>query len=89
MLKLHYPALFAGDPVMREAAADLAHRTFELVSFLTDVLGDKTLRGALGRMEAGGFSAARAAAVARLPEFDALRDRAVEIKNHTLAHLDF
>jgi L-lactate dehydrogenase complex protein LldF len=52
-------------------------------------MGDQTLRRALTRMETGGFSAARAAAVARLPEFDALRDRAVEIKNHTLAHLDF
>jgi L-lactate dehydrogenase complex protein LldE len=39
MLKLHYPALFAGDPSFREAAADLARRTYELVSFLTDVLG--------------------------------------------------
>ena len=39
MLKLHYPALFAGDPGLREAASDLARRTYELVSFLTDVLG--------------------------------------------------
>jgi L-lactate dehydrogenase complex protein LldF len=52
-------------------------------------MGDKTLQGSLKRMETGGFGAARAAAVARLPEFDELRDRAVEIKNHTLAHLDF
>lgn len=52
-------------------------------------MGNRTLRGALERMETGGFSAARVAAVARLPEFDELRDRAVEIKNHTLAHLDF
>ncbi|MFY9780943.1 MAG: (Fe-S)-binding protein [Candidatus Baltobacteraceae bacterium] len=39
MLKLHYPALLAGDPSLRDAAADLARRTYELVSFLTDVLG--------------------------------------------------
>jgi L-lactate dehydrogenase complex protein LldF len=52
-------------------------------------MGNRTLRGALERMETGGFSAARVAAVARLPEFDELRDCAVEIKNHTLAHLDF
>ncbi len=39
MLKVHYPALFAGDPSFREAATDLAGRTYELVSFLTDVLG--------------------------------------------------
>src|SRR5664279_6295728 len=52
-------------------------------------MGNRTLRGALERMETGGFSASRVAAVAQLPEFDELRDRAVEIKNHTLAHLDF
>jgi L-lactate dehydrogenase complex protein LldE len=39
MLKLHYPALFAGDPSLRDAARDLASRTYELVSFLTDVAG--------------------------------------------------
>lgn len=39
MVKLHYPALFAGDPAMRAKADDLARRTHELVSFLTDVLG--------------------------------------------------
>ncbi len=49
---------------------------------------DATLRGALKRMETG-FGASRAAAVARLPEFDELRDRAVEIRNHVLANLDF
>jgi len=38
MLRSHYPALFAGDPAMRAAAEDLARRTFELVSFLTDVM---------------------------------------------------
>ena len=30
----------------------------------------------------------RAAAAERLPEFEALRDSARDIKNHTLAHLD-
>ncbi len=36
----------------------------------------------------GGFIAKRAAAAARLPEFEALRDNARDIKAHTLAHLD-
>ncbi len=41
MLKHHYPALFADDPVMAPKAADLARRVHELVSFLHDVLGVK------------------------------------------------
>jgi L-lactate dehydrogenase complex protein LldE len=39
MLKKHYPALFAGDPKWLPHAEALSTRTFELVSFLTDVLG--------------------------------------------------
>jgi L-lactate dehydrogenase complex protein LldE len=38
MIKHHYPALFAGDPQWRIKADDLARRTFELTSFLADVL---------------------------------------------------
>jgi L-lactate dehydrogenase complex protein LldE len=38
MLKHHYPALFAGDAKLRAAAEDLSRRSFELVSFLTDVM---------------------------------------------------
>lgn len=39
MLKKHYPDLFADEPAWHERAQDLADRTHELVSFLTDVLG--------------------------------------------------
>ncbi len=39
MIREHYPALFAGDPAMEPRASELAGRTHELVSFLTDVLG--------------------------------------------------
>jgi len=39
MVKLHYPALFAGDPKMRAEAEALAARTHELLSFLVDVRG--------------------------------------------------
>ncbi len=35
----HYPELFADDPNMAPRARALADRTFELVSFLTDVMG--------------------------------------------------
>ena len=39
MLTKHYPELFEGDEEMSVRARDLARRTFELVSFLTDVRG--------------------------------------------------
>jgi L-lactate dehydrogenase complex protein LldE len=38
MIKPHYPTLFADDPAMGEQAKALAARTYELVSFLADVL---------------------------------------------------
>jgi L-lactate dehydrogenase complex protein LldE len=42
MLREHYPALFADDPAMAPRAHHLARRAYELVSFLTDVLGVAT-----------------------------------------------
>jgi L-lactate dehydrogenase complex protein LldE len=39
MLKHHLPHLFDDDPDLRARADALAARTFELVSFLTDVIG--------------------------------------------------
>lgn len=45
MLKTHLPHLFDDDPNLRARADALAARTFELVSFLTDVLGMEQLRG--------------------------------------------
>jgi len=38
-LKLHYPELFHGDPNWLPRAEALAAKTYELISFLTDVLG--------------------------------------------------
>ena len=38
MIKTHYPTLFADEPAMAEKAQVLAARTYELVSFLADVL---------------------------------------------------
>jgi L-lactate dehydrogenase complex protein LldE len=43
MLKRHLPGLFAHDPNFRTRADALAERTFELISFLTDVLGVERL----------------------------------------------
>jgi L-lactate dehydrogenase complex protein LldE len=39
MVRVHYPELFADDPAMLAQAEELASRTFELVSFLTEVRG--------------------------------------------------
>ena len=50
-------------------------------------LGDTQLQEALERLR-GGFVEGRRQVVAKLPEFDALRDRAAEIRRHTIAHLD-
>jgi len=52
-----------------------------------EALQDHDLQAALSHVQTG-FVTTRAAARARLPEFDALRDSARDIKNHTLAHLD-
>ena len=38
-IKKHYPELFAGEPDLARRADALAEKTYELVSFLTDVLG--------------------------------------------------
>jgi L-lactate dehydrogenase complex protein LldE len=46
MIKLHYPELFADGSVERAAADDLAKRTYELVSFLVDVLKIETVDAA-------------------------------------------
>jgi len=51
-----------------------------------EALHDERLQGAL--LHARNFIGRRAAATERLPEFDALRDSARAIKDHTLAHLD-
>src|SRR3954453_14996551 len=39
MIKKHYPELFADDPTWRRRADELAARTYELTSFLVDVMG--------------------------------------------------
>jgi L-lactate dehydrogenase complex protein LldF len=46
------------------------------------------LRVALGRAK-GGFVEKRRLSVARLPEFDAIKSAARDVKEHTLSHLDF
>ncbi len=50
-------------------------------------LHDEPLQRAMDNLRKG-FPGKRAKAIARLPEFDALRDAGRDIKNHTLAHLD-
>ena len=53
-----------------------------------EALVDETLQKALGIVKRG-FQVRRAEVVAKLPEFEALREAGRAIKNHTLAHLDF
>jgi L-lactate dehydrogenase complex protein LldF len=50
-------------------------------------LADADLQSALEKLQRDS-RLARPVITGRLPEFEALRDRAVAIKNHTLAHLD-
>ncbi|MFT4099418.1 MAG: (Fe-S)-binding protein, partial [Rhodoblastus sp.] len=45
-------------------------------------LGDPQLQEAMGKLRVG-FTASRALAISKLPEFEALRDSARDIKNHT------
>ena len=52
-----------------------------------DALGDAQLQKALGNVRRG-FIDKRQKAADRLPEFEALREEAKRIKDHTLAHLD-
>lgn len=54
---------------------------------VTTALNDVNLQKALGSVQAG-FVGKRVQAAAKLPEFEELRDRAREIKNHTLSHID-
>lgn len=53
----------------------------------TTALGDQQLQRALSNVEKG-FVDKRQVAAGALPEFEALRDKARDIKNHTLSHLD-
>ncbi|MEL6503847.1 MAG: LutB/LldF family L-lactate oxidation iron-sulfur protein [Pseudomonadota bacterium] len=52
-----------------------------------EALSNETLQKALGNVEKG-FIGKRQAAADALPEFEALRDNAKAIKDHTLEHLD-
>ncbi len=54
---------------------------------VTAALADPTLQKALKFVQ-GGFITKRAQAAAELPEFEALRDAARDLKTHVLGHLD-
>jgi len=63
------------------------HVSTDFPAAAKQALADPSLQAALARMRQG-FVTARATAVARLPEFDRLRDEAKVIRDHVLAHLD-
>jgi L-lactate dehydrogenase complex protein LldF len=54
----------------------------------SEALADANLQEAVSNLKRG-FVAARARAVAALPEYEALRDAGAAIKDHTLENLDF
>lgn len=47
MVIKHYPELFANDPNLKTRAEKLAAKTYELTSFLVDILGVQEMQGAL------------------------------------------
>lgn len=61
--------------------------TPEFKSNAVEALANENLQKAMGHVRVG-FIEKRQIAADALPEFDALRDNARDIKNHTLAHLD-
>ncbi|NKB53931.1 MAG: iron-sulfur cluster-binding protein [Rhizobiaceae bacterium] len=61
--------------------------TPEFKSNAVEALADENLQKAMGHVQVG-FIEKRQVAADGLPEFEALRDNARDIKNHTLAHLD-
>jgi L-lactate dehydrogenase complex protein LldF len=65
----------------------MANAKQDFKSAAAEALADAALQKALGNVKRG-FMLKRAAAKAKLPEFDALREDARAIKDHTLAHLD-
>src|SRR6201999_1990335 len=69
------------EPLMQSTARNFKHNAH-------DALVDANLQDSLGKLKVG-FSERRRQAVERLPGFETLRDRARDIKNHTLANLDF
>jgi len=64
-----------------------AHRPSAFAENVPGALADPQLQRALGNIKRG-FVEKRARAAGDLDEFEALRDRARDIKNHTLDHLD-
>jgi L-lactate dehydrogenase complex protein LldF len=62
-------------------------RSHEFQTRAVEALRDETLRSALARAK-DGFVLKRRQALDALPEYEALRDRAVAIKDHTLENLD-
>jgi L-lactate dehydrogenase complex protein LldF len=63
-------------------------KTRDFVANARGALDDVNLQEALTKMKTG-FVDRRTEARNGLPEFDDIRDRARDIKNHTLAHLDY
>ena len=73
----------------RPALAPMQATSREFTANARAGLANPNLQQALEIMTRSGFPLRRREVVARLPEFEALRDIGRGIKEHTLAHLDF
>ena len=91
MRVLHTAEVLAGmgeQPSIGEPGQSLMHAaTTTFPQRVSIAILDKRLQAALDHAS-GGFVHKRAALVAALPEFEALRERARDVKNHVLANLD-
>jgi L-lactate dehydrogenase complex protein LldF len=74
-------------PVDLKVPPSMQSTTHRFKTNVYDAFQNKNLQQSLAKLPTG-LSLKRTEAVAKLPEFDALRDEARDIKNHTLAHLD-
>ena len=86
------PRCWPAPPQSRQSAAGKHRRAMEPTSLAFKdnarrAMADPVLQQALS-LARSGFQEKRRLAAARLPEFEALRDQARAIKDHTLAHLD-
>ncbi|MEQ9811216.1 MAG: LutB/LldF family L-lactate oxidation iron-sulfur protein [Azospirillaceae bacterium] len=62
-------------------------QSHRFVEAAREAVDDQRLKKALGNMKAG-FQNKRAATIAKLPEFQDLREQGRQLKDHVLAHLD-
>ena len=76
------------DPLLRSIVIPVAGNELREVKVIAGQHDLAALQQSLAKFK-GGFAVKRAETAARLPEFEALRDNARDLKNHILEHLDY